>query len=292
MVKFRIIAVMAMALMLAGCVGGSSGNPTATVGLYIAGTGWDSFGDLAAQADAVDLTSIQSVWVSLARVEAKRDGRWEVMAEFSRDDGQVNLMDLQFQAQLLDERIVPAGRYTEFRLVLDNSHEVKNHVILADGTEVELKVPSSTLMIKDIDMIVAEGTVKQLVIDIDLERFVRRGESGKGFIVNPAQTIRLLEKDDFGSLYLKVEISDELLKELDGFMADLEVGFKITRLGENVPITEVVFDNGVLELSVDALLPGQYEVSAFIRWRDYELSFESKIVEIKPGLLRVESLVN
>ena len=232
------------------------------------------------------------MWGSLARVEAKRDGRWEVMAEFSRDDGQVNLMDLQFQAQLLDERIVPAGRYTEFRLVLDNSHGVKNHVILADGTEVELKVPSSTLMIKDIDMIVAEGTVKQLVIDIDLERFVRRGESGKGFIVNPAQTIRLLEKDDFGSLYLKVEISDELLKELDGFMADLEVGFKITRLGENVPITEVVFDNGVLELSVDALLPGQYEVSAFIRWRDYELSFESKIVEIKPGLLRVESLVN
>ena len=58
MVKFRIAAVMAMALMLAGCVGGSSGNPTATVGLYIAGTGWDSFGDLAAQADAVDLTSI------------------------------------------------------------------------------------------------------------------------------------------------------------------------------------------------------------------------------------------
>ncbi len=274
-VKLKWIALFLAAFLFTGCLGGTGGSPTATVGLYMA----DTHGLMPLSAEA-DVSQIDEIWVTINRIEAKRDGHWEVIAKLS-GGAKVNLFDLQAQAQLLVEKSIPAGRYSEFRLVL-NEDAGANYVVLRDGTEAVLKVPSGKLQVKNVDIVVQADTVVELIFDINAAQFVARGENG--FIVNPAQVLKILDGDLLGSLDFRLELPRFILEELDGVLGDLTVGFSVRRNGVARPFAELVFENGILEFSLERLLPGTYEVSAFVRYKDqfhWELEAEKIIVE--PG---------
>ena len=150
-VKLKWIALFLAAFLFTGCLGGTGGSPTATVGLYMA----DTHGLMPLSAEA-DVSQIDEIWVTINRIEAKRDGHWEVIAKLS-GGAKVNLFDLQAQAQLLVEKSIPAGRYSEFRLVL-NEDAGANYVVLRDGTEAVLKRRQAAG--KERDIVVQADTVR------------------------------------------------------------------------------------------------------------------------------------
>jgi len=85
---------------------------------------------------------------------------------------------------LLADLDVPDGTYHQVRIVVDETAMV----VFDDGTEEPLKVPSGTqtgIKINLPDLVIDEDVV-EVTIDFDLQAsFVKRGNSGKGYIFKP-----------------------------------------------------------------------------------------------------------
>lgn len=274
--KRRWITLVLAAAFLTGCLGGISASPTATMGLYVADTG-----ELMSQSMQDDGLEFDQVWVTINSIEAKRNGQWEVIAKLSGSGAKVDLLDLQAQAHLLLEKAIPAGHYSEFRLVLSEKAG-DSYVVFRDGTKEALKVPSGKLQIRNIDLVAQADTVVELIIDIDTSQFIVRGDNG--LIVNPARAIRMLEGGYLGSLDFRLELPGFILDELAGLINDLTVGFSVKRSGSERPFAELAFENGILKFSLDRLLPGTYEVSAFVSYREqFRWDLQPEKIIVKPG---------
>jgi hypothetical protein len=174
-------AALAAGLALFGCGGGGGGiGGTGKV----EGTLRMSITDAPACGyDAVYIT-VDRVRVNQSSTAADADGGWTdiVVSPAKR----INLLDLTNGAlEELGQASLPAGKYTQLRLVLvdnDSTHPLANSVVPTGGAETALDTPSaqqSGLKIKtDID--VGEGQVADVAIDFDAcKSVVKRGNSGK-----------------------------------------------------------------------------------------------------------------
>lgn len=65
--KARLAAVMLAVLLAAGCVGTGGGQPTATMGLYLADT---RTGGAGVRHD------VSEIWITITEIQGERDGRW------------------------------------------------------------------------------------------------------------------------------------------------------------------------------------------------------------------------
>ena len=120
--------------------------------------------------------------VVIERVELRGDDGTLVLADTPQPFDLLTLQD-GVTATLVDFD-VPDGTYREVRLFVDE----EAHVVFDDGTEERLKVPggtSSGLKIKLGHLVIDEDIV-EVTLDFDVrDSFVRRGNSGKGYIFKP-----------------------------------------------------------------------------------------------------------
>jgi len=172
-----IVSGALLVMALAGC-GGGNGEPTGLlqVGLTDAAT-----------------EGLTSVWVSIHEVQVVpadlvdvEEGPHPVVASFN-PSLVINIMDLQYQQQLLGEGQVPIGQYGQVRLVLDPNPDIGdpvNYVTYegAEETKVALKTPSGQQSgLKVLGQFeVAAGQINAIVLDFDpAKAVVRAGQSGQ-----------------------------------------------------------------------------------------------------------------
>ena len=163
--------------LMAGCGGGggaaSSGSQTGTLGVSLTDAAAGGF-------DAVNVT-VSKVRVHQSASAEEGDAGW---SEITLDPARkINLLDLQNGVlEDLGETPLPAGHYTQLRLVLDNTEPLANSVVPTGGFETALVPPSGMQsgikLINEFD--VAAGERIDLVLDFDAHKSVSVVNRGNG----------------------------------------------------------------------------------------------------------------
>lgn len=171
---------LALTLLLAACGGGGSDTPSAgstgTLRLALADAPACGY-------DSVHVT-IDRVRVHQSASAAETDGGWvEIALPAPR---RVDLLTLTNGVlEELGQTALPAGRYTQMRLLLGPNSAaapLANAVLPTGGAEVALDTPSGTQsgLKMNVDIEVQAGSVADLVIDFDAcQSVVPRGNSGR-----------------------------------------------------------------------------------------------------------------
>lgn len=175
-------AVAAIAALLATACGGGgiggTGSPQAMGTLRLSMTDAPACGY-----DAVNVT-VEKVRVHQSSTAAEGDGGWsEVVVSPAK---RLNLLDLTNGVmEQLGQASLPAGRYTQLRLVLaenGGSTPLANSVVPTGGTEVALDTPSGTQsgLKLNVNIDVPENQIADVALDFDAcKSVVRRGNSGQ-----------------------------------------------------------------------------------------------------------------
>jgi len=177
-IKTTAAAAVAAALLAAGCGGGGIGGTGAEMGTLRA-----SVTDAPSCYEEVNVT-IQAVRVHQSSGAEDDDAGW---SEIAVDPAKrVNLVTLTNGVlEELGEASLPAGKYTQLRLVLaenDNADPLANSVVPIGGTETALATPSAaqTGLKLNVDIDVEAGKVADVVLDFDAcKSVVPRGNSGQ-----------------------------------------------------------------------------------------------------------------
>ena len=135
------LALCVMSTLIAGC-GGSGGSSSTLPGA--SGSGSSTLA--VALMDAPFRMSggtVTAVTIDIAKVEAVgAGGGMQTIATFSPSQS-VNLLSLQTSPLTLGSAQIPAGTYSQLRLVLDTS-AATNNTIVVNGTTSPLTIPSAT----------------------------------------------------------------------------------------------------------------------------------------------------
>ena len=161
-----VVAGLAGTMLLAGC-GSSGGSGTGTLKVAIT----DKMSDDCASV-VVTVKEIRAV--PAGRENAPDDSHGLPLIVRFDTPQQIDVMQLQFQAQLLGQAVIPAGSYTQLRLILDenkNPNNPVNYLTLktAPGTQVAIKTPSgqqSGLKLLG-NFTIEENRITALMIDFD-----------------------------------------------------------------------------------------------------------------------------
>jgi hypothetical protein len=208
----KALAIAAAATLLAAC-GGSGGD----------GGEKSSTGTLKLSITDSPVDDAREVWVQFRAVEFKPEGGAPVMQELRNSGGalepqQLNLLALQGgqAAVLVNNVVLPAGRYEWIRLLVDNQTNVRDsYILMKDGSECELRVPSgdeSGLKMNRGFTLPADGSVA-LTVDFDLRKSLHAppGQQGsgqdctQGFLMRPV--LRLVQDSDVGAIAGTVDLS-------------------------------------------------------------------------------------
>ncbi len=187
--SLRLIGVSALAAGIAACGGGGSSDSGET--------GTVSFGVTDAPA-----TEFSNVTVAFTEIRLKpEDGDWISFPLDGFEDQ--NLLELQggVSAPLITDEEVPAGNYTELRLIVDTDNSFVKLESEGDSTYT-LAVPSgeqSGLKLKG-DFIVAADTSTDFTVDFDVHKSIvnPQGNSLADYLLKPS--MRLVNNLEVGSI--------------------------------------------------------------------------------------------
>jgi hypothetical protein len=224
---------------------------------------------------------IEAVWVTITGIYAKRDGKWDrKLFDVPQGRQLINLMDLNVQAELLGEKRLPAGTYTEFRFQLEENDEaggLLHNYTVVNGKKVPLKIPSNEIKPENFDVVISKGTVVQLVFDVDSENFVDRN---KGMITNPRKMLKFagLLDEEFGSITGQIKLpawvnEDILSIELNLFRASTTDAIWTTSLTDNL-----------LKFEIAGLVKGSYRLEAEIKLLGLGFSLHAGPFTIEAGI--------
>ncbi len=164
------------ALLATGCGGGGDSSPSGTLRLSLTDApacGYDSV-----------FVTVEKVRIHRSSTAAESDAGWSevVLATPQR----VDLLTLTNGTLLpLGQTLLPAGTYTQMRLVLapnTPANPKANAITPTGGSEVALTTPSGAQsgLKMNVDIEIAPGTVADFAIDFDAcKSFVRAGNSGQ-----------------------------------------------------------------------------------------------------------------
>ena len=200
--------------------------------------------------DLVQEARVTITSVELVRVDGEAAGEVIVLSD---EDQSFNLLDLQDGVTAeIGEDLIPAGVYSHARLSVSDAA-----VIMKDGTEYNLKVPSGRIKVLLPDFEVDEDGITEATLDFDVENsFVTRGNihapGFKGFIFKPVvKTIRVSIDDEDRNI--DVDFDEDL--EVKGAIEAL-TATSITVNGLAIQITSETEFDGIADLA--ALLLGDY----------------------------------
>lgn len=188
--SLRLIGISALAAGVAACGGGGSSSDSGD-------TGTVSFGVTDAPA-----TEFSNVTVAFTEIRLKpEDGDWISFPLDGFEDQ--NLLELQggVSAPLITDEEVPAGNYTELRLIVDTENSFVKLESEGDSTYT-LAVPSgeqSGLKLKG-DFIVAADTSTDFTVDFDVHKSIvdPQGNSLADYLLKPS--MRLVNNLEVGSI--------------------------------------------------------------------------------------------
>ena len=181
-------ATLFAAGLLAACGGGGEGGGIGGTGtLHVSLTDAPSCGY-----DQVNVT-IDRVRVNQSASAADADGGWsEIVLSPAR---RVDLLTLSNGVlEDLGQTALPAGKYTQLRLVLapnDAANPLANSVVPSGGTETALTTPSGQQsgLKMNVDIDVAADKIADVVLDFDAcKSVVKRGNSGQ-YNLKPVITV-------------------------------------------------------------------------------------------------------
>ncbi|MEC7815157.1 MAG: DUF4382 domain-containing protein [Pseudomonadota bacterium] len=275
----QIFAVSTLAAALAACGGSGGGSSTGATGSVSVGL---------TDAPTLDLSSVNIAFTAIRLKPA--DGDW---IEFPLDDtGILNLLDLQggVTEPLITDEEVPAGPYTEIRLIIDNDSSFVTRESTGDATYT-LAVPSgeqSGLKLKG-DFEVTADASTSYTIDFDVRKSIINppGKALGEYMLKPV--LRLVANDNVGTIegevnYAQinsVRLSDDGLanceSDYEGSVYVYE-GADVTPVDLNVSRDESAA-NPLMVLPVTAQESGSlYDwVAAFLPAGDYTVSYSCQL---------------
>lgn len=193
---FLLAMIFSIALILSGCGTFFLNSDTGTLALYLA----DNPGD------------VDKVNVVLDRVEVKRTGeQWYIINDFGGEGKteSFDLLSLRNTEALLGEKELPAGKYTQIRLIVGAPEEgdpepqdlsKTSHILLKDGEKIPLFIPSGMQTGLKINYnFVVEDYITELILDVDVEKLIEAGKSDK-YILHPTQFIFVIDKAVTGEI--------------------------------------------------------------------------------------------
>lgn len=196
MTTSKALVVTAAVALLAACGGGGDGDKSQTGRLKLSIT------------DA-PMDDVDEVWVKFSAVEFKPEGGAPVLNPLAPAQS-LNLLEFQNgrAAVLVNDVVLPAGRYEWIRLVVDNVPSVRDSYVMANGAECELIVPSgaeSGLKMNRGFELIADGSVA-LTVDFDLRKSLHAPPGQKsmietctqGYLLRP--TLRLVQDSEVGAI--------------------------------------------------------------------------------------------
>jgi uncharacterized surface anchored protein len=288
MIKLMKITTLTAFIMLVGFFWSCNNLSEKELGIEKQGKGTVVFKitDAPFPVDLVEEANITIDWVKILKYPAE-EGEEEVAEESEvitmelDEPATFNLLELRNGlSATLAEIEVPAGSYAEIRL-----HVTDAGILLKDGTDYDLKVPSgnaSGLKIKfDTALEVLEGEEAEVLVDFDLSRsFVMQGnpKNIKGFIFKPvvravANVVTttgvvsgiVTDQDETpiagASLKLmqdEVEVASALTSEEDGFYSIIGVlpgtymmALEYEGYTKEVPVTVEVGATSVLNFTIE-----------------------------------------
>ncbi len=208
-----LIASLCTTLALVGCGGGAGDSAALPADGTGTGGASSTMGTLQVSLTDAPACGYEAVYVTVVGVRVHKseaagdgDGGWvdlPLPTPYTTSGLRINLLDLTNGVlQGLGRVVLPAGQYTQMRLILaDNagsSAPFANSVLPVGGVETELSTPSaqkSGLKIK-INAEVPAGQVAHVVIDFDAcKSVVKRGHSGKGYNLKPVLNAMLLPSE-------------------------------------------------------------------------------------------------
>jgi len=204
----------------------------------------------------------------------KADGGWIVIPTGELANATIEIAGLQGTktANLLENVDVPAGDYTELRLIVEDPARIE----LIGGGTVDLEIPggsSSGLKIKG-DFMVADSKPTVLVIDFDLLRAINvTGGPSPKYMMNPV--LRLIKGNAFGhargtidgSLLVATSCSDMIDTTFNAvyvFKGHDVTPDDITNRNNDVdPFTtsKIVLEGGVFKYEAAFLPAGDYTIA-------------------------------
>jgi hypothetical protein len=196
-ISAKVLVVTAAVALLAACGGGGDDGDKAKTGT------------LKLSITDAPVDDVDEVWVKFSAVEFKPESGAPILNTLQTPQS-LNLRELRDgrTAVLVNEVVLPAGRYEWIRLVVDNVPNVRDSYVMADGLECELTVPSgaeSGLKMNRGFTLTADGSVA-LTADFDLRKSLHAppgqksmmGVCTQGYLLRP--TLRLVQDSEVGAI--------------------------------------------------------------------------------------------
>lgn len=247
------VALFAVALVLIGC-GGDDGGDSAR------GTG-------TARVVLTDapMSDVREVHVHITRVEAISQGGAQTLVTDADIPDDIELIGLAANPLLLGQPLIPAGDYTQIRMILD-AGAGENWIIDGDGVRHDLTVPSGPQTGAKLvtgAFSVANGETITILLDFNAAASVHEaGQSGQ-WIMRPTIFASVVDTTelDFGT------VQGTVLGE-DGLPLPVEegeiLGVFVETPFDPVAVAQVDPEDGSFE--IPAILVGRYSVR--VRYAD------------------------
>ncbi|MFW6022603.1 MAG: DUF4382 domain-containing protein [Halanaerobiaceae bacterium] len=171
-------------------------------------------GELIISLSDAPVNDVKEVWVTLEKVQVKRDGyEWETIKEFdiANNEGQFDLLSLRFDEALLGKDFLPTGHYEQIRLIIaadengnpgpksgfsrivykEEAQKTDDHLFIPSGTQTGLKINH--------DFIIEEGAITQLLLDVDVSEVMHSAGNSGNIILQPT-AIKVIDKIISGNI--------------------------------------------------------------------------------------------
>lgn len=191
--KFLPTAIFS-ALVLTACGGGGGSSPTAN--------NTPTTGSLSIAITDAPVDGAQHVYVQFSGLTIKPASGDEI--EFLFDEPkQIDLLALtgSDSEALINGETVEAGDYNWIRLMVDTEGSLDSYIVLSDGSENELNIPSGaeTGLKLVSGFTVAQGSTHNFTIDFDLAKsIVKPASARQDYKLKP--TLRLIDNQAVGTL--------------------------------------------------------------------------------------------
>jgi len=264
---FSLITLSGLAVMLAGCLGGSSGSDgTLTLGITDA-----------------PIDGAQHVYVQFSGIQLHGSSAGDITLTFCQDPvsasktvvsagtcaikkpKQIDLLNFSSgkSEELLGDYTLAAGHYQWMRLLVDTDGQLDSYIVLGDGSSHDLTIPSGAetglKLVRGFD--VAAGGNSNFTIDFDLRKSVHSANGN--YMLRP--TLRLLDNLQVGSI--AGTVSANLLTNCSSPAVYVYSGSGVTPTDVNTNL-----DTGPIASAAVNLTDNTYK-AAFLEAGNYTVAF-------------------